>query len=111
MAERYHDETKVNTEVTIPKEYQQHAKVFSEQEASRFPPSREWDHKIPLKSNAPETINAKMYTLPRPGRDAIEEWVNKMLKKGFIQISDSPYGHATFTVPKKDGTFRIVQDY
>jgi hypothetical protein len=39
MAEQYHDETKVNTESTIPEEYQQHTKVFSEQEASRFPPS------------------------------------------------------------------------
>jgi hypothetical protein len=82
MAERYHDETKAHTETTIPEEYQQHAKVFSEQEATRFPPSQEWDHKIPLKPNAPETINAKMYTLPKPGRDAIEDWVNKMLKKG-----------------------------
>jgi hypothetical protein len=24
---------------------------------------------------------------------------------------DSRYGHATFTVPKKDGSFWIVQDY
>jgi hypothetical protein len=104
MAEQYHNKTKVNTEKTILEEYQKHIKVFSEQ-AMRFPPSREWDHKIPLKPNA------KMYTLPRQGRDAIEDWVNKMLKKGFIQISNSPYGHATCTVPKKDGTFRIVQDY
>jgi hypothetical protein len=64
MAERYYNETKVNTESTIPEEYQQHTKVFSKQEASRFLPSREWDHKIPLKPDAPETINAKMYTLP-----------------------------------------------
>jgi hypothetical protein len=97
MAERYHDQEKVNAEATIPKQYRKHAKAFSEQEASQFPPSREWDHKIPLKPDAPETINTKIYTLPRPGRDATEEWVNKMLKKGFIQISDSPYGHATFT--------------
>jgi hypothetical protein len=111
MAEKYHDEAKVNTESTIPEEYKRHAKVFSEQEATQFPPSREWDHKITLKPDAPETINAKMYTLPKPGREAIQNWVDNMLKKGFIQISDSPYGHATFTVPKKDGTFRIVQDY
>jgi hypothetical protein len=111
MAERHYDKEKVNTESTIPEEYKHHAKVFSEQEAMRFPPSREWDHKITLKPDAPETINAKMYTLPKPGREAIQNWVDNMLKKGFIQISDLPYGHATFTVPKKDGTFRIVQDY
>jgi len=34
-----------------------------------------------------------------------------MLDKGFIQRSDSRYGHSTFTVLKKDGTFQIVQDF
>src|SRR6266850_3147492 len=34
-----------------------------------------------------------------------------MLDKGFIQRSDSRYGHSTFTVPKKDGTFCIIQDF
>jgi hypothetical protein len=33
MAEKHYDKEKVNTESTIPKEYQRHAKVFSEQEA------------------------------------------------------------------------------
>jgi hypothetical protein len=34
-----------------------------------------------------------------------------MLEKKFIQQSDSGYGHIMFTVPKKDGTFQIIQDY
>jgi Reverse transcriptase (RNA-dependent DNA polymerase) len=34
-----------------------------------------------------------------------------MIAKKFISRLDSQYGHATFTVPKKDGTYRIVQDY
>jgi len=41
----------------------------------------------------------------------IEDWVQKMLDKDFIQRSNSKYGHVMFMVPKKDGTFRIVQDY
>ena len=47
----------------IPKEYQCHAKVFSEEEAQRFPPSRPWDHAIVLKPDAPDTINCKVYPL------------------------------------------------
>jgi hypothetical protein len=50
-------------------------------------------------------INEKIYNLSKARKQAIEEWVYKMLKKGFIEQSDSRYGHATFTVPKKDGTF------
>jgi hypothetical protein len=44
------------------------------------------------------------------GKVIESDWDNPY-ESPFIQISDSPYGHATFTVPKKDGTFRIVQDY
>ena len=68
----------------IPEEYQKYAKVFSDQEANRFPPSWEWDHRIPLKSDAPETINAKMFSLSPKEWQAIEEWVYKMQDKGFI---------------------------
>ena len=49
----------------IPKEYQCHAKVFSEEEAQRFPPSQPWDHAIVLKPDAPDTINCKVYPLDR----------------------------------------------
>jgi hypothetical protein len=35
--------------VAIPAEYQRHAKVFSEEEARRFPKSSPWDHAIELK--------------------------------------------------------------
>src|SRR6266850_5381411 len=110
MAEKHHN--KMSTVKTvIPLEYQSHEKVFSEKEAERFPPSREWDHRIPLKKDTPDSINAKIFSLPQPGREAIQTWIQKMLDKGFIQRSDSKYGHSTFTVPKKDGTFRIVQDF
>jgi hypothetical protein len=43
MAETFQtDKLKVDT--PIPPEYRRHIKVFSEQEAEQFPPSRTWDH-------------------------------------------------------------------
>jgi hypothetical protein len=47
----------------IPDEYQCHCKVFSDQQATRFPPSRPEDHAIKLIPGAPETINCKVYPL------------------------------------------------
>jgi hypothetical protein len=44
----------------IPREYQQHHKVFSDQQATRFPPSRPEDHAIKLVSGALETISYKV---------------------------------------------------
>jgi hypothetical protein len=110
MVEWHDDQEKVNTVATIPDEYHQLAKVFSEQEACCFSSSREWDH-ISLKPDAYKTIHAKIYTLSKLGKDAIEEWVYKMLDKGFIQLLDSPYGHTTFMIPTKDGIIQIVQDF
>jgi hypothetical protein len=103
MAEAFKT-NKPQADTPIPPKYQRHAKVFLKQEAECFLPSRTWDHHIPLKEDAPETINEKLNNLPKVNKQAIEEWVYKMLKKGFIEHSDSPYGHATFTIPKKDGT-------
>jgi hypothetical protein len=40
MAEKAYNSSKVNTEETIPPKFARHKKVFSEQEAKRFPPKR-----------------------------------------------------------------------
>jgi len=109
ITDSYHTTQTPKADTVIPPEYQRHMKVFSEEEAKWFPPSREWDHHIPLMKDAPKTINQKIFNLPKAEKEAIEDWVQKMLEKGFIQCSNSKYRHATFMVPKKDGTFRIHQ--
>ena len=48
---------------TLPVQYQKFAKVFSEEESNRFPPSRPWDHAIELKSDAPTALNCKIYPM------------------------------------------------
>jgi hypothetical protein len=47
MAHKYVEENK-KEEVKLPKEFKQHTALFSNKEASKFPPSYEWDHKIKL---------------------------------------------------------------
>src|SRR5260370_1137157 len=41
----------------IPPEYQKHAKVFNEEEAQQFPPSRPSHHSAHLKTTAPDSLN------------------------------------------------------
>ena len=41
---------------TIPKEYQHHTKVFSEEESQCFPPERSKDMMIKLSPNAARTL-------------------------------------------------------
>jgi hypothetical protein len=63
---------KPKTDTPIPPEYKRQVKVFLEKEAERFPPSHAWDHCIPLKDNAPDTINEKVFNLPKPGKLTIK---------------------------------------
>jgi hypothetical protein len=49
--------------VTIPEEYKKFAKVFSEEESQRFPPSRSCNHAIDFKPGAPDAIDCKIYPM------------------------------------------------
>jgi hypothetical protein len=62
MAHKYAEENK-KEEVKLPKEFKKHAALFSDEEASKFLPSCEWDHKIKLTENAPASFNCKVYPM------------------------------------------------
>src|SRR6266702_4814161 len=97
--------------VEVPKEYQQFAKIFSEQESKRFPPKRAWDHAIEFKKDAPEAIDCKVYPMNRIEDEAVQKFLKDKLEKGYIRESKSPYASSFFFIRKKDGKMRPVQDY
>jgi hypothetical protein len=68
----------------LPNRYKVHAKVFSEEEAQRFPNAREWDHAIELKKDAPATLPGKIYALTQPEKQALKEFISEHLKKKYI---------------------------
>ena len=57
--------------VKIPDRYKEHAQVFDEQRAQRFPTPKKWDHAIDLKPNAPSTLPGKVYSLTQPEQQAL----------------------------------------
>src|SRR6266702_2503961 len=97
--------------VDVPTEYQQFAKVFSEQESKRFPPKRAWDHAIKFKADAPDAVDCKVYPMNRIEDEAVRKFLHDELEKGYICESKSPYASSFFFVRKKDGKLRPVQDY
>ena len=97
--------------IEIPLEYQRHARVFSEEESHRFPPSRSWDHAIEFKPNTPDSINCKIYPLPEKNKQALHKWLDEEEAKGYLRKSTSPVTSSFFQIPKKDRELRPVQDY
>jgi hypothetical protein len=99
------------TEAELPKEYQEFSRLFSNEAADRFPPSREWDHAIDLKPGAPDALDCKVYPMTRDEDTALEKFLDEMVGKGYIRPPKSPYASPFFFVKKKDGKLRPVQDY
>jgi len=97
--------------IEVPEKYAQHAKVFSEEASQRFPPKRPWDHAIKLKPETPDMIDCKIYPLMQEEDKALVVFLDKQLKKGYIQPSKSPYASPFFFIKKKDGKLCLVQDY
>jgi hypothetical protein len=95
----------------IPKEYQWHHKVFSDQQATCFPPSWPEDHAIKLIPGAPEMINCKVYPLTLAEQEATKKFLEENEHLGYIEKMDSPWSSPWFFIKKKDGTLQPVQDY
>ena len=111
MAHKYNEQHK-KEEIVLPKEFQRHALLFSNEEAKKFPPSRSCDHKIELTANAPDKFNCKTYPMILKDQEAENKFLNENLEKGYIVPSESPYGFSTFMVPKKDSDEkRYIIDY
>mmetsp|Transcript_25684 Transcript_25684/g.59401 ORF Transcript_25684/g.59401 Transcript_25684/m.59401 type:complete len:551 (+) Transcript_25684:1204-2856(+) len=79
------------------------------QEPMQFPPQRVVEHKMVLEGPVPPGRKVARYSLAE--LDAIRDWVNTLLKKGWLEPSRSPTGAPILCVTKPDGSFRIVQDF
>ena len=98
-------------EQTVPPEYQDFRKVFSEEESERLPNRQPWDHAIELTPDAPATIRTKVYPMSVSEQQELERFLEENLRKGYIQPSKSPIASPVFFIKKKDGKLRFIQDY
>jgi hypothetical protein len=64
---------------------------------------------IHLKNNDP--VYVKQFKIPDTHRDYLEDQVKEWLKMGIVQPTRSRYNSPMFLVNKKDGGFRVVQDF
>jgi hypothetical protein len=68
------------------------------------------DHVIPLiKGKEPQV--RPMIPITEKDSLALKEYIEDMLKKGYIQHSKLPAGYLVIIVPKKDSSTRLCVDY
>jgi len=97
-------------EEMVPEEYHKYLDVFSEKEATQFPQSQPWDHKIDLKPTF-QPKSSKIYPLSQEEEKLVQTFLDENLSKGYIRHSESPMALPLFFVAKKDGKKRPCQDY
>jgi hypothetical protein len=73
----------------VPPHYHKWKKVFSEEEANRFPSHQPWDITINFEEHAPKTLDCKIYPLTLVEQGKLEEYIKENLEKGYIQPSKS----------------------
>ena len=111
LVEQATDKTICTWDQIVLTHYHEHAMVFSEEAAHRFPESHEWDHAIDLKPDAPNMMDCKVYPLSPTEDVALQQFIAENLEKGYIHQSKSPYTFPFFFIKKKNGDLRPVQDY
>ena len=111
LAQRHNQDEKPKTlEELVPAQYLSYQTVFEKTAAERFPTSRPWDHAIDLKPGfVPKDFKA--YQLSPREEQAVNEFIDENLRKGYIRDSKSPMASPLFFVGKKDGSLRPCQDY
>lgn len=87
---------------------QEYTNLF--QDPDGLPPSRPFDHQIPLIPRT-QPVNVRPYRYGPHQKTEIEKQVTKMLQKGIIQRSMSFFASLVLLVKKKDDTWRFCVDY
>lgn len=95
---------------TLPSEYSNLIEAFSKSRAAELPPHRSSDCAIDLLPDAAPP-KGRIFPLSQPESEAMKNYINEELSKGFIRPSTSPASAGFFFIKKKDGGLRPCIDY
>jgi len=94
----------------VPKEYHEFLPLFSEAVAKALPPHQPCDHKIPLREGFTSPFGP-LYSLSITELQALKEWLEENLSKGFIRASSSLATSLILFAKKGDGSLRLCVVY
>ena len=103
-------EDKAIARANMPKKYQEFQEMFKKKAYEKLPEHQDCDHKIPLEGGKKPTYEP-IYALSETKLKALRKYLDKNLKKEFIQPSTSPAEYLILFVPKKNGKLRLCVDY
>jgi len=97
--------------VYIPEWLYEYGNVFSKTKLERMLLRKPYDHAIEFEKGTIFPKPAKIYPFSILERNSLDLWIDKELRKGYIQPSTSPIAAPFFFVKKHDRSLRLVIDY
>ncbi|KAG5716136.1 hypothetical protein E4T56_gene10941 [Termitomyces sp. T112] len=94
----------------VPPEYYEFADVFSEESAKELPLHHSYDYKINFKEGA-SPLFGKIYNMSKIKLQALKEYLDDMLGKGFICPLISTTSTPVLFAKKKGGSLQLCVDY
>ena len=82
-------------QVRIPKEYLEFLPMFRKKAYKKLPKHRDWDHEILIEEEKKPTYSL-IYALSKTELKALQEYLDKNLRKEFIQTSTLPARYPIF---------------
>ena len=95
---------------TVPPEYHKYLPLFRQVNGDQLPPHRPYDHQIEHQEGFTPPFGPP-YSLSRPELEALRDWLQENLSKGFIRASSSPAGSPILFVKKSDGSLGLCVDF
>ncbi|GJP34742.1 hypothetical protein CLOM_g19175 [Closterium sp. NIES-68] len=84
--------------------------IFPDDLPEGFPPKWPFDHLIKLEPGTQPTVQRR-FRLTQPELEELRKQLDYLLEKKFIRPSSSPFAAPMLFTPKKDGGYRMCNDY
>ena len=99
------------TKISIPKEYKDFEELFTAvKDQDALLKHQEWDHEIKIMKGC-TSMKQLIYSLSPQKLDALWEYLEENLQKGFIQESQSSARYSILFIPNSDSLLRLCVDY
>lgn len=108
------EELKKRALEVIPPEYHDLLRTFSKVDSDTLPPHRTGvDHRIEfVEGKTAEDLGySPLYKMSLDELEAVREYLQDQLRRGFIEPSDAPWASPVLFVGKSDGSLRFCVDY
>lgn len=92
----------INLRDVLPTAYHKYLLLYHPSEAEKLPTSTVFEHKIKFTAESKKDQN---YKLSAKELDTLKEYIQMMLAKGKIILSNTPYSSSILFVSKKNGSF------